>query len=64
MNGKKVNNLRELVAMVDSCTSGYLDFDLDYNQKVVLSAKKAKAATKSILTMHCIAKDRSEDLSN
>lgn len=39
-NGHKVNNLREVVALVDTCKDGYLDFDLEYNQKVILDVKK------------------------
>eukprot|EP00877_Chromochloris_zofingiensis_P004183 jgi/Chrzof1/13766/Cz08g11120.t1 len=62
LNGEKIQNMHHLVKLVDACTSEYLHFDLDYNQKVVLSAANAKAATKEILAMHCIASDRSADL--
>ena len=34
----------------------------EYNQKVVLSAARAKAATKDVLATHNIARDRSDDL--
>lgn len=34
VNGRPVNNLKELVAMVDSCTEPFLNFDLDHHQKV------------------------------
>ncbi|KAF6252023.1 trypsin-like cysteine/serine peptidase domain-containing protein [Scenedesmus sp. NREL 46B-D3] len=62
LNGVKVANMRHLVDLVDGCSEDYLHFDLDYNQKVVLSTAHAKAATKEILSMHCISSDRSPDL--
>ncbi|CAD7704517.1 unnamed protein product [Ostreobium quekettii] len=62
LNGQKIHSLRTLVDLVDSCKDKYLHFDLDYNQKVVLEAKAARAATKSVLQVHCIPYDRSEDL--
>ncbi|KAF8056110.1 DEGP9 [Scenedesmus sp. PABB004] len=62
LNGVKVRNVAELAALVDGCDEPYLHFDLDYNQKVVLATRRAKAATQEILAMHCIAADRSADL--
>lgn len=62
LNGQKIHSLRRLVNLVDSCKDKYLHFDLDYNQKVVLETKAARAATKSVLQVHCIPFDRSEDL--
>ena len=34
LNGQKILNMKDLVKAVDSCSSDYLHFDLDYNQKV------------------------------
>jgi hypothetical protein len=34
LNGKRILNMKDLVAAVDSCKEEYLHFDLDYNQKV------------------------------
>jgi len=62
LNGRKVNNLKDLVVMVEHCGDEYLNFDLDYNQKVVLHAARSKQATRDILATHCIAQDRSVDL--
>lgn len=62
LNDQKIYNMQDLVKAVDGCTEPYLHFDLDYNQKVVLSTATAKQATKEILEMHCIASDRSPDL--
>lgn len=45
LNGQRINNLKDLVAKVDSCTMPYLDFDLDYHQKLVLNTQAAKKAT-------------------
>lgn len=36
LNGEKIQNMHHLVKLVDACTSEYLHFDLDYNQKVRL----------------------------
>lgn len=45
LNGQRINNLKDLVAKVDSCKMPYLDFDLDYHQKLVLNTQAAKKAT-------------------
>lgn len=62
VNGQKATNLRDLVRIVESTTSDYLRFDLEYNQVIVLDKKSAAAATQEILEQHCIAHDRSPDL--
>jgi len=64
LNGEKIYNLKQLVTMVDECESEYLTFDLDYNQKLVLKADRAKAATAEVLETHCIPSDRSPDLAD
>ncbi|PKU70486.1 protease Do-like 9 isoform X1 [Dendrobium catenatum] len=61
-NGKPVKNLKSLANMVESCTDEFLQFDLEYEQIVVLQAKTAKAATPDILTTHCIPSAISADL--
>ncbi|GAA0184038.1 hypothetical protein LIER_31350 [Lithospermum erythrorhizon] len=61
-NGKPLKNLKSLARMVESCDEEFLKFDLEYEQIVVLRTKTAKAATKDILTMHCIPSAMSEDL--
>ncbi|CAA6672501.1 unnamed protein product [Spirodela intermedia] len=61
-NGKPVKNLKCLAAMVESCNDEFLQFDLEYQQIVVLQTKTAKAATPDILTMHCIPSAMSDDL--
>lgn len=62
-NGKKVNNLKDLVAAVEDVdNSPYLRLDLEYNQVVVMDMAEAKEATAEILEQHCIPCDRSADL--
>ncbi|KAM0936488.1 putative peptidase Do [Dioscorea sansibarensis] len=61
-NGKPVKNLKGLATMVESCKDEFLQFDLEYQQIVVLHTKTAKAATLDILTTHCIPSAMSDDL--
>ncbi|CAD6339714.1 unnamed protein product [Miscanthus lutarioriparius] len=61
-NGTPVKNLKHLVTMLEECDDAFLKFDLDYDQLVVLETKTAKAATRDILTTHCIPSAVSEDL--
>ncbi|XP_027125698.1 protease Do-like 9 [Coffea arabica] len=61
-NGKPVKNLKNLASMVESCNDEFLQFDLEYQQIVVLQTKGAKAATLDILTTHCIPSAMSDDL--
>ncbi|XP_020597121.1 protease Do-like 9 [Phalaenopsis equestris] len=61
-NGKPVKNLKSLATMVENCNSEFLQFDLEYEQIVVLETKTAKAATPEILTTHCIPSSISADL--
>ncbi|KAJ8637261.1 hypothetical protein MRB53_011528 [Persea americana] len=61
-NGKPVKNLKGLASMVENCTDEFLQFDLDYEQLVVLETKTAKAATLDILSTHCIPSAMSDDL--
>ncbi|XP_020090448.1 protease Do-like 9 [Ananas comosus] len=61
-NGQPVKNLKSLAAMVENCQEEFLQFDLEYQQIVVLETKTAKAATQDILTTHCIPSAMSEDL--
>ncbi|XP_047082593.1 protease Do-like 9 [Lolium rigidum] len=62
VNGHPVKNLRDLVTTVENCKDEFLKFDLEYDQIVVLERKTAKAATKDILTTHCIPSAMSDDL--
>ncbi|XP_078438260.1 protease Do-like 9 [Wolffia australiana] len=61
-NGKPVKNLKSLAGMVEDCKDEFLQFDLDYNQIVVLETKAAKAATLEILATHCVPSAMSDDL--
>ncbi|CAH8385117.1 unnamed protein product [Eruca vesicaria subsp. sativa] len=61
-NGKPVKNLKCLAEMVENCEDEYMEFNLDYNQIVVLETKTAKEATLDILTTHCIPSAMSDDL--
>ncbi|KAK6924882.1 Protease Do-like, PDZ domain [Dillenia turbinata] len=61
-NGKPVKNLKCLASMVESCEDEFLKLDLEYQQIVVLQTKNAKAATRDILTTHCIPSAMSDDL--
>ena len=62
VNGKKLNKLKDLVDIVDSCKSEFLRFDLEYDATVIIETEVARAATKDIMSTHCIAFDRSNDL--
>ncbi|KAA6422597.1 MAG: protease Do-like 9-like [Trebouxia sp. A1-2] len=62
VNGKPVKNLSDLTRQIEGCEDQYLRFDLEYNQLVILEREAAHAATKAIMTVHCIPKDRSADL--
>ncbi|CAI9112552.1 OLC1v1013017C1 [Oldenlandia corymbosa var. corymbosa] len=61
-NGQPVKNLKSLASMVESCNDEFLQFDLEYQQIVVLQTKGAKAATLDILKTHCIPSAMSDDL--
>ncbi|XP_043724938.1 protease Do-like 9 [Telopea speciosissima] len=61
-NGKPVKNLKSLASMVENCEDEFLQFDLEYQQIVVLQTKTAKTATLDILTTHCIPSAISDDL--
>ena len=62
VNGKAVNNLRDLVEVVDACKQQYLKFELQYDVTVIIETAIARAATKDIMAMHNISDDRSIDL--
>ncbi|VVB09348.1 unnamed protein product [Arabis nemorensis] len=61
-NGKPVKNLKGLAEMVENCDDEYMEFNLDYDQIVVLHTKTAKETTLDILTTHCIPSAMSDDL--
>lgn len=61
-NGVPVKNLKDLANRVESCNDEFLQFDLEYQQIVVLRTETAKAATVDILTTHCIPSAMSNDL--
>ncbi|EFJ30037.1 hypothetical protein SELMODRAFT_90340 [Selaginella moellendorffii] len=61
-NGTAVRNLKHLAHMVDNCNDGFMRFDLEYQQMIVLDAQVAKSATPEILSMHCIPSAMSDDL--
>jgi hypothetical protein len=42
VNGARVNNMHTLVEAVDSCTEPFLNFELEYNQKVGADAPGAR----------------------
>ena len=46
MNGKTVNNLRELVEVVDACKQQYLNFELQYNCTVIIETAVARGGHK------------------
>lgn len=61
-NGTKIQNMRHLTELVDSCNSQYMHFELDDNITVVLSTDSARASTPEILRDYCISQDRSQNL--
>lgn len=62
VNEKKINNLEELVRAVEECTEKYLQFELEYDQVVILDRMQAGCATADILRQHCVDADRSADV--
>lgn len=63
-NDVKIQNVKQLAHLVDSCTSPYMRFTLEDNIVVVLATDSARAATSGILKEYCIPQDRSQDLQN
>ncbi|KAI5068576.1 hypothetical protein GOP47_0016921 [Adiantum capillus-veneris] len=61
-NGTKIQNMQHLAQLVDSCTSPYMQFELEQRILVVLATDSARASTPAILKDYCIAEDRSQDL--
>lgn len=65
LNGRPVHDMRALVAAAEdeSLDGDFIRLDLEYNQVVILKRRAAREAMPAILEQHCIAADRSEDLS-
>ncbi|ERM99532.1 hypothetical protein AMTRI_Chr10g230760 [Amborella trichopoda] len=61
-NGQPIKNLKHLANLVENYEGEFLQFNLDYQQIVVLETKTARAATVDILTTHCIPAAMSDDL--
>ncbi|CAI5974671.1 unnamed protein product [Closterium sp. NIES-64] len=61
-NGVPVKNLLQLARLVDQCTDPFMQFDLDYDQVLVLETAKAKDATPDILAIHSIPSHCSSDI--
>eukprot|EP00850_Spirogloea_muscicola_P009988 SM000057S18418 [mRNA] locus=s57:518427:521621:+ [translate_table: standard] len=62
VNGMPVQNLKHLATMVENCADAFLQFDLEYQQLLILDAKVAREATPGILSTHCIPSAISSDL--
>ena len=58
INGKKVNNLREVVELVESCKDEYITFEFEGDIPVTLNIGKLRAATPRILDRYHINADR------
>jgi hypothetical protein len=61
-NGTPVRNLKHLAELVISCSEGYMRWDLEYNEVVVLETATALAATPTLLESHSVPHLMSADL--
>jgi S1-C subfamily serine protease len=62
VNDKKINNLRELIAIVEKDTSEYVTFQDLEGIKIVIDRKEAEASLNDILSIYDVPSDRSSDL--
>jgi S1-C subfamily serine protease len=62
VDGRPINNLRELVNAVETGTDEFVVFSDDRNSELVMDRAKARAALPDILQRYRIPADRSEDL--
>lgn len=62
VNDKKVNSLRELIAVVEKDKSEYVTFQDLEGIKIVFDRKEAKASLNDILRIYDVPSDRSSDL--
>ena len=61
-NGSPVVSLAALAAAVSACRQGYLRFELDSGEAVVLDAAAAGASTAAVLAAHSIPAAASREL--
>jgi S1-C subfamily serine protease len=62
VNGKPVNNMKQLVEMVENSTEPFLRFDLDNDWVVILDANETNGKNQDILESHSIVHGKSVDL--
>jgi S1-C subfamily serine protease len=62
VNGQPVKDLKDLIAKVTSTKTGFLEFELENKQKIILETDKITEASLRILERYRIETDRSEDL--
>ncbi|RKX32771.1 MAG: hypothetical protein DRP22_01695 [Verrucomicrobia bacterium] len=62
VNGVSIRNLRHLVRLVESSREGFVVFENDRGQKIILDRAKVAEATPQILKTYHIPADRSPDL--
>lgn len=62
VDGKKVRNLRELIAAVEGAKGEFIIFALEDDPPVILDTKKIREATPRILERYRIPADRSKNL--
>jgi PDZ domain-containing secreted protein len=63
VDGQRVRNLRELVALVEQNDGPYVTFEYPHGGRVTLDREKARRATPGLLQRHGISSDRSASLS-
>jgi S1-C subfamily serine protease len=62
VNDKKINSLRELIAIVEKDKGEYVTFQDLEGRKIVLEHKEAEASLNDILRIYDVPSDRSSDL--
>ena len=61
-NGTRIMNLQQLAELVDRCAEEFFEFELEYNETLILSADEARAATEEVLKVHSIPTPNSRDI--
>ncbi len=59
VNGKKIRNFKDFIAIVDNCSSKYLRIHFDSKIQIIMETKKAKAVNSEVLDLYKIKSDRS-----
>ncbi|MDD5698818.1 MAG: serine protease [Victivallaceae bacterium] len=62
VNGRKIRDLKQLIAMIRQTEKGFIIFQLKNKTKIVLDLEKLRKSTPLIMSLYRIPADRSPDL--